>query len=157
MGFASSAVMAGGIADEKFYSVAITGDGSFIMNPQILIDAVHTKTRACIVLLDNRRMAAISALQLSQYKVDFATQDFVEVDYAGIANSVKGVLGIYGGTSIEELRQALNQAEAHKGLSLIHVPVYFGTNEFGGMGSYGRWNVGSWVDEVEELILGGSI
>jgi 3D-(3,5/4)-trihydroxycyclohexane-1,2-dione acylhydrolase (decyclizing) len=157
MGFASSAVLAGGIADEKFYGVAITGDGSFMMNPQILIDAVHTKTRACIVLLDNRRMAAISSLQLSQYNIDFATQDFVEVDYVGIANSVRGVLGIYGGTSIEELRQALIQAEAHTGLSLIHIPVYFGTNECGGMGSYGRWNVGSWVDEVEELILSGSI
>jgi 3D-(3,5/4)-trihydroxycyclohexane-1,2-dione acylhydrolase (decyclizing) len=157
MGFASSAILAGGVADKKFYGVAVTGDGSFMMNPQILIDAVHTKTRGCIVLLDNRRMAAISSLQLSQYSVDFATKDFVEVDYVGIANSVKGVFGIHGGASIQELRQALKQAEAHVGLSVVHVPVYFGASEYGGMGSYGRWNVGSWVEEVEELILSGSL
>lgn len=157
MGFASSAILAGGVADKKFYGVAVTGDGSFMMNPQILIDAVHTKTRGCIVLLDNRRMAAISSLQLSQYGVDFATKDFVEVDYVGIANSVKGVFGIHGGASIQELRHALKQAEANVGLSVIHVPVYFGTSESGGMGSYGRWNVGSWVEEVEKLILSGSL
>lgn len=155
MGFASSAVMAGGIAEDTFYAVAVTGDGSFMMNPQILIDAVHTKTKGCIVLLDNRRMGAISSLQRSQYKADFATSDFVNVDYVALANSVQGVKGFFGGYSTSELKAALVSAEQHSGLSLVHVPVYFGEELTGGMGSYGRWNVGSWVKEVEALISKG--
>ena len=51
--------------------IAFTGDGSFMMNPQMLIDAVAHGVRATIVLFDNRRMAAISALQTAQYGVIF--------------------------------------------------------------------------------------
>jgi 3D-(3,5/4)-trihydroxycyclohexane-1,2-dione acylhydrolase (decyclizing) len=29
--------------------------------------------------------------------------------------------------------------------------VYFGTNPLGGLGSFGRWNVGPWVSATEEL------
>ena len=38
MGFAVSALLAGAAADEPRYAIAFTGDGSFMMNPQILID-----------------------------------------------------------------------------------------------------------------------
>jgi 3D-(3,5/4)-trihydroxycyclohexane-1,2-dione acylhydrolase (decyclizing) len=155
MGFASSALISGGVANSPFYGVAVTGDGSFMMNPQILIDSVHTKTQGCIVLLDNRRMGAISSLQLNQYKIDFATRDLVAVDYVAMANSVKGVQGLFGGESISQLREAFSKAKSFEGLSLIHIPVYFGEDFSGGMGSYGRWNVGPWVEEVETLISKG--
>jgi 3D-(3,5/4)-trihydroxycyclohexane-1,2-dione acylhydrolase (decyclizing) len=46
---------------------------------------------------------------------------------------------------------ALNQARAYGGLSLIHVPVYFGPNELGGMGVFGRWNVGNWCTATQAL------
>jgi len=36
-------------------------------------------------------------------------------------------------------------------LSLIHVPVYFGYDPLGGLGAWGRWNVGNWVCEVQAL------
>jgi 3D-(3,5/4)-trihydroxycyclohexane-1,2-dione acylhydrolase (decyclizing) len=157
MGFASSALLAGGVADKKFYGVAVTGDGSFMMNPQVLIDAVHSKTRGCIVLLDNQRMGAISSLQIDQYEADFATSDEVHVDYVAFANAVSGVKGIYGGTSIDELSEALNQAKLFEGLSVVHVPVYFGTDVGGGLGSFGQWNVGPWVMQVEKLIAQGGI
>jgi len=49
------------------------------------------------------------------------------------------------------LQSALQQAGEHTGLSLIHVPVYFGPDPLGGMGVYGRWNVGIQCDEVQEL------
>ena len=39
---------------------------------------------------------------------------------------------------------------AYDGVSLIHVPVYFGDDPCGGMGAYGRWNVGNWCDDVQE-------
>ena len=152
MGFGPSALLAGGVARHPFFGVALCGDGSFVMSPQILIDAVHTGTRGAVVILDNRRMAAISSLQVDQYGRDFATSDGVAVDYVQWADSVEGVLGIFGGTSTEELRVALETADTHDGLSVIHVPVYFGDSPFGGLGSYGRWNVGSWVEDVQALI-----
>ncbi len=43
------------------------GDGSFMMNPQILIDGVEHGVRGTIVIFDNRRMAAITGLQVAQY------------------------------------------------------------------------------------------
>ena len=157
MGFASSALLAGSLADSPFYGVAISGDGSFMMNPQVLIDAIHAKTEGCIILLDNQRMGAISSLQREQYGIDFATSDQVHVDYVAMANSISGINGVFGGYSLDAFQSAMESAREFKGFSLIHVPVYFGEAEHSGMGSYGRWNVGTWVDEVEALIMKGRI
>ena len=38
-----------------------------MMNPQILIDGIQHGVHGTILLLDNRRMAAISQLQEAQY------------------------------------------------------------------------------------------
>ena len=121
------------------------------MNPQILIDGVEHGARGCILLLDNRRMAAISGLQVAQYGVDHATSDHVEVDYIAWARSIKGVQAFNGGRSTESLRTALNKAKEHDGLSLIHVPVYHGPDPLGGMGVFGRWNVGNWCQDTQSL------
>lgn len=149
MGFAVCALLATGLASRPFYGLALTGDGSFTMNPQILIDGVVHGARGCILLLDNRRMGAIAALQEAQYDAGHATWDHLAVDYLAWARAVPGVAAFDGGRSIEALRTALDRAHAHPGLSLVHVPVYFGPDPLGGMGVWGRWNVGNWVDEVE--------
>lgn len=151
MGFAVSALLSTGITEEPFYGIAVTGDGSFTMNPQILIDGVQHRARGCIILLDNRRMGAISSLQRTQYGHDHATSDAVEVDYLAWARAVHGVMAIDGGTTPESLRAGLDKAAAYDGLSLIHVPVYFGDDPLGGLGAYGRWNVGNWVDDTQRL------
>jgi 3D-(3,5/4)-trihydroxycyclohexane-1,2-dione acylhydrolase (decyclizing) len=151
MGFASCGLLAGGLADRSRYLVGFTGDGSFIMNPQILVDAVVHGVRAMLVIFDNRRMGAISSLQVAQYGPDFGTNDNVHVDFVAMANSVRGVKGVFGGWSVQELNAALEEAYRHEGLSVVHVPVYWGHDEDAGMGSYGRWNVGPWVSNVEKL------
>jgi len=151
MGFAASGLLATALSDRPFYGLAFTGDGSFMMNPQVLIDGVEHGVTGCILLLDNRRMAAISGLQAAQYGRDHATNDSVAVDYVKMASAFEGVLAIHGGHSTDELQDALQMAHAHDGLSLIHVPVYFGPDPLGGLGAFGRWNVGSWVDEVQAL------
>ncbi|MBG0771749.1 MAG: hypothetical protein H0S82_08570 [Anaerolineaceae bacterium] len=69
----------------------------------------------------------------------------------GWAKSFPGVLGIDGGSSSAELLEALDKAYDHEGLSLIHLPVYYGDNPLGGLGVYGRWNVGNWVADTQEL------
>lgn len=150
MGFAVSALVASGVADRPQRVVAITGDGSFMMNPQILIDGIENRVRATIVMLDNRRMAAISSLQFEQYGADFATSDGVAVDYVALAGAVGGVLSLSGGDSRESLRVALVEAFAYDGLSFVHVPVYFGNDPRSSLGAYGRWNVGNWVEDVQK-------
>ena len=151
MGFAASALMATAMADEKFYGFAYSGDGSFMMNPQILIDAVEHGVRGCVIIFDNRTMAAISGLQSAQYGADYATSDSVEVDYAAMAKAVKGVNALFGGYSPAEFEAVLEKAYACDGLSVIHLPVYCGPDELGGMGVFGRWNVGNWCDDVQKL------
>ena len=151
MGFAVSALLATALASRPFYGLALTGDGSFTMNPQILIDGVEHGARGCILLLDNRRMAAISSLQEAQYGADHATCDGVAVDYVAWARAVRGVAAFDGGRSIESLRAALEEARAHEGISLVHVPVYYGPDPLGGLGAFGRWNVGNWVRDTQAL------
>lgn len=151
MGFAASAVLATALSDRDWYAVAVSGDGSFTMNPQVLIDGAAHGAQGCIVVLDNRRMGAISGLQLDQYGADHATSDGVGVDYVAWAQSVAGVTAFHGGYSAGSLRAALGKARAAGGLSLIHVPVYFGADPMGSLPAYGRWNVGSWVSETQQL------
>ncbi len=151
MGFAVSALLASAASQTPFYGLAISGDGSFTMNPQILIDGVEHKVHGCILLLDNRRMSAISNLQMDQYGTSFATNDSVAVDYVAWANAIDGVNGLHGGYDISTLIQSLDKAKAYPGLSLIHVPVYFGPDPLGGLGVYGRWNVGNWTDATQKL------
>jgi 3D-(3,5/4)-trihydroxycyclohexane-1,2-dione acylhydrolase (decyclizing) len=150
MGFAVSAVLAGAMVSNPRHAVAFTGDGSFMMSPQVLIDAVQHRARGTIVIFDNRRMAAISGLQMAQYAVEYRTSDVVDVDYVRLASSVKGVNAVWGGTSVKELQAALSQAHAYPGLSVIHVPVYHGSDPANGMGAYGQWNVGNWCSDVQD-------
>ncbi|MFN3657353.1 MAG: thiamine pyrophosphate-dependent enzyme [Pseudolabrys sp.] len=149
MGFAVSALLGSALADKPRYSIAFTGDGSFMMNPQVLVDAVEHKVRAAIVIFDNRRMAAITGLQLAQYNREFRTNDGVAVDYVQLAGAVKGVKALYGGDDAASLRAALETARAHEGLSVVHVPVYSGPDERGGLGAWGQWNVGNWCADVQ--------
>ncbi|MBI4274106.1 MAG: thiamine pyrophosphate-binding protein, partial [Rhizobiales bacterium] len=149
MGFAPSALLASALAEKPRYGIAFCGDGSFMMNPQALIDGVEHGVNGMIVIFDNRRMAAITGLQLAQYDHEFRTSDRVAVDYVQLANAVKGVKAVHGGWTADELRKALGDAHAHKGLSVVHVPVYCGPHELGGLGAWGQWNVGNWCNDVQ--------
>ncbi|TVQ35348.1 MAG: thiamine pyrophosphate-binding protein [Spirochaetaceae bacterium] len=150
MGFAVSALLAAAAADRPEYTFALSGDGSFTMNPQILIDGVQHGVKGCVVILDNRAMAAITGLQYAQYGREHATRDTVVVDYAALAASVRGVNALTGGFSPQELLRALQQAYDYPGLSVIHLPVYQGPHEMGGLGAFGSWNVGNWCEQVQE-------
>jgi 3D-(3,5/4)-trihydroxycyclohexane-1,2-dione acylhydrolase (decyclizing) len=153
MGFAVSALLASGLADKPRYGIAFTGDGSFMMNPQILIDGIEHGVRGTIVIFDNRRMAAITGLQMAQYGKGFRTNDGVAVDYVRLASAVAGVNAIHGGWTADELKSALKAAHAHDGLSVIHVPVYAGDHELAGLGAWGQWNVGNWCEDVQRTWL----
>jgi len=151
MGFAVSALLATGAASQSFYGLALTGDGSFTMSPQILIDGAQHGAHGCILLLDNGRMGAITGLQDDQYGQAFATWNTLKVDYLAWAGAIPGLLALDGGSTPETLRAALKRAGGHAGLTLVHVPVYYGPDPLGGMGVYGRWNVGNWSEDVQQL------
>jgi len=151
MGFAASALLATAVASTPFSALALSGDGSFSMNPQILIDGAEHGARGCLLVLDNGRMGAITGLQNDQYGHGFATWNTLQVDYLAWGTSIPGVLALDGGRTPAALGSALEKAGTHPGLSLIHLPVYFGSHPLGGMGVYGRWNVGNWCDEVQEM------
>lgn len=153
MGFAVSALLGSARLEQPQYGVAFTGDGSFMMNPQVLIDAVHHGVRGMIALFDNRRMAAITGLQYAQYGAEFATSDGVAVDYVAMAGAVAGVKALHGGHDRAALQAALEEAQAHDGLSLVHIPVFSGRDELAEMGAYGSWNVGNWVADVQARYL----
>ena len=149
MGLAVSGVFATAMSQDVPYAVAFSGDGSFMMNPQVLIDGVEHGARGCVIIFDNRHMAAITGLQKAQYGEKFKTWDRVAVDYVKMAESVSGVKAFFGGYTSEEFTDALQSAFAYEGLSIIHVPVYCGDDELGGMGVFGDWNVGNWCQRVQ--------
>jgi len=149
MGFAASALLGAALAEKPRYGIAFCGDGSFMMNPQILIDAVEHGVRGMIVIFDNRRMAAITGLQVAQYQAEFRTNDHVAVDYKSVAAAVSGVLAVSGSDNAEALGNTLKTAHKHDGLSVVHVPVYCGPDELGGLGAWGEWNVGNWCEDVQ--------
>lgn len=149
MGFAPSALLAAGLADRPRYGIAFCGDGSFFMNPQVLLDGVEHGVHGTILLLDNRAMAAVGVLQEAQYGEAFRCRDSVAVDYVRLASSVAGVTALDGGRTPEALRAALGKAHASPGLSLVHVPVYSGPDPLGGLGAFGAWNVGNWCEDVQ--------
>ena len=151
MGFAVSALLATAIARRPFYGLAFSGDGSFTMNPQILIDGVQHGARGCILLFDNRRMAAISGLQMAQYGPRLRHQRLGRGGLRRVGQGCPGRGGPARRLQPGNAARALDEAFQHPGLSLIHVPVYYGENELGGMGVFGRWNVGNWWEDTQAL------
>ncbi|MCD4669499.1 MAG: thiamine pyrophosphate-binding protein [Actinomycetia bacterium] len=151
MGLGISALLGNAIADKDVYAIAFSGDGSFTMNPQILFDGAEHGLRAMIIIFDNRAMGAISSLQKAQYKREFKTSDNIDIDYAALANSINGVKGMHGGFSPQEFKNTLEEGYNYSGLSVIHLPVYHGDDELGGLGVYGDWNMGNWCKRVQEL------
>jgi 3D-(3,5/4)-trihydroxycyclohexane-1,2-dione acylhydrolase (decyclizing) len=94
-------------------------------------------------------MAAISGLQQAQYGRDYKTSDDVRIDYVRLAAAVEGIKSLFGGYSPDDFLRALREARAYDGLSVIHVPVYYGEHELGGLGAFGSWNVGNWCEDVQ--------
>lgn len=150
MGFAVSSLVASAIADKPRYCIAVSGDGAFWMNPQVLTDGIEHGVRGMIVLLDNRRMGAISGLQAAQFGNIHATNDSVAVDYVALSKVIPGLSTHFGGYTRGELRCALEAAYSYDGLSLVHLPVYWSAEgDLGNLGSYGSWNVGNWCEASE--------
>ncbi len=151
MGFGASALLATALSSDAPYSLSVVGDGSFLMNPQSLVDGVVHGARGAVVVLDNRRMGAISGLQEAQYGKAYGTFDDAVIDYVGLASSIEGVQAVSGAGGAEQIVEALDRVFEHGGVGLVHVPVYYGDDPQGSIEAFGRWNVGNWVAETQAL------
>ncbi|MCQ3806871.1 MAG: thiamine pyrophosphate-binding protein [Acidimicrobiaceae bacterium] len=151
MGFGTSALLSTALSAAAPYSVSVVGDGSFLMNPQALVDGMVHGARGMIIVLDNRRMGAISALQEAQYGTAYATYDDATIDYVALASAIDGVTATSGDGAASALVSALDGVYGAGGVGLVHVPVYYGTAPEGSVDSFGRWNVGPWVADTQAL------
>ena len=93
MGFAVSALLANAAASEPKFGLALTGDGSFTMNPQILIDGLEHGARGCILLLDNGRMGAITGLTGSPIPGRFCHLEYHQSGLSGLGEFDPGLAG----------------------------------------------------------------
>ncbi len=142
--------------------VVLVGDGSYLMMPGELVTAVQEYLKLTIVLVDNHGFNSIGGLSRSLGLQGFGTQyryvdgqrpvldgdddppPTLPLDLAANAASL-GARTERAGT-IDELREALVQARAHDGVSVIVVEV----DRYEGVPSYESW----WdvpVAEVSEL------
>ena len=64
---------------------------------------------------------------------------------------MKGVLGLGPIWTLPALGKSLERARSYEGLTLIHVPVYWGPDPLGGMGVFGRWNVGDGCERTQAM------
>ena len=68
MGFSASAILASAIADKPKYPISFTGDGSFMMNPQVLIDAVYLGLKGMVVIFDNEEWLQLLVFNMLNMK-----------------------------------------------------------------------------------------
>lgn len=153
MGFAPSAVLATAIPGCCERVVALCGDGSLMMYPQILLDGVEHGARGVIVVVDNASQGAIASLQLEQYGSIFATTRRTKVDFTEFSAVVPGLRTAGPVFTSSDLQKAVKEGCSEDALMVIHVPVTTwakGDASKGSVGSFGRWNVGPWCTEVRE-------
>jgi 3D-(3,5/4)-trihydroxycyclohexane-1,2-dione acylhydrolase (decyclizing) len=153
MGFGICAAFGLGLVPGTRYPTAIIGDGSFLMQAQAIRDMVKHKSNCTIVVLDNQAMGAITALQWAQQYDGFATVDPTKtqpVDYAMLARSM-GCQAYAPRASTGFLTDALDQAFRHEGPAVVDVKVHFGPEKYAALDAFGRWNVGPWSEQVENI------
>lgn len=121
-GFAPVAAIGAKLASPDRPSVAVTGDGGFMMVMQEVATAVEWGTPVVWVVFDDRTLSAIRAGQLSAYDGRVSGVDFDNpIDFPKAAEAM-GALG-FRPTTYDEVSAALRDALAADRPAVISVPV----------------------------------
>ena len=104
--------------DREVYAIA--GDGCFMMTCQEMATAAHHGLNLTIIIIDNARYGTIRAHQEREYPGRVSGTGLTNPDFSAFARSF-GATGVRAET-LTAFKQALAEARAHKGLSLIEVP-----------------------------------
>lgn len=122
IGYGLPAAIGASIARPGSHVVALTGDGGFNMMLGEMETARRLGTHATIVVVNNAASGYVKALQHLMYgEGSYHASDLCETDYAAIATAM-GCFAIRV-EDPDELQDALVQAQAAPGLSVLDVVV----------------------------------
>ncbi|WP_031388008.1 biosynthetic-type acetolactate synthase large subunit [Desulfonatronum thiodismutans] len=122
MGFGLPTAIGASMAAPTRKVVCFSGDGSLLMNIQEMATAAEQQADVTVVLFNNNCLGLVHQQQELFFNANcFSSTYSIEVDFPGIARAF--------GWHVRDLADAsdpdavLSEAMAHKGPSLVHVPV----------------------------------
>ena len=121
MGYGVPAAVAAALRHPERTVVALAGDGDFLMNGQELATAAQYGCDLLVVLVDNSAYGTIRMHQEREFPERISATTLHNPDFAALAVA-------YGGWSArvettEQFSEALAQAQARKGLRLLHLVI----------------------------------
>jgi 3D-(3,5/4)-trihydroxycyclohexane-1,2-dione acylhydrolase (decyclizing) len=156
MGYEIPGAVGNALADRSRHVFGLIGDGTFLMLSQEILTAVQEHLKITFVIVDNYGYGSIAALSETRGAQAFGTRfhergeagrhdgDRLEVDFA--ANAASYGAKVWSADTADAFREALAQAKAFDGTSVVYVQVD-AQGRFGGSGAW--WDVP--VAEVSEL------
>ncbi|MFS0722998.1 3D-(3,5/4)-trihydroxycyclohexane-1,2-dione acylhydrolase (decyclizing) [Paenibacillus sp. 1P07SE] len=160
MGYEVSGAFGAALAEPGRDVYALVGDGSYLMLHSELLTAIQEGVKLTILLLDNHGFQCIHNLQRGHgsdgFGNEFRRRDaasgrlsgaYLPIDFAAHAAS----MGAYtrAARTAAELRQALQDVQAHPGVALIDIKVLPGT---GTSGYESWWRIGVPEDSESDKV-----
>ncbi len=102
-------------------AMAIIGDGGFQMCCMEIMTAVNYQIPITIILFNNASMGLIRKNQFQQYQQRFINCDFINPDYAKLAQSF--AIEYYKINHVSELDDLFQQCDFKNQINLIEIPV----------------------------------
>lgn len=119
MGYGVPAAVAAALHYPDRTVVAVAGDGDFLMNGQELATAAQYGANLIVVVIDNGAYGTIRMHQEREYPGRVSATNLSNPDFAALGAAFGGWSA--KATTTQEFIAALEQAQARKGLRLIHV------------------------------------
>lgn len=143
MGFALPAAIGAAVACEDRQIVAVSGDGSFVMNCQEMITAAEIDVNLICFIMNDAKLGMIVQLQDEFYKSGFDISNLGNhTNYKLMAESMGAVGHIV--TTQEELHSLMKDKSLYKGIHIVDCKVPPGEH------AYPMVNGSSILDIVEE-------
>lgn len=119
MGYGVPAAVAAALHYPTRTVVAVAGDGDFLMNGQELATAAQYGANLIVLVIDNGAYGTIRMHQEREYPGRVSATNLANPDFAALGAAFGGWSA--KATTTQEFIAALEQAQARKGLRLIHV------------------------------------
>jgi acetolactate synthase-1/2/3 large subunit len=121
MGYGVPAAIAAALRHPERTVVALAGDGDFLMNGQELATAVQYGCDLLVVVVDNSAYGTIRMHQEREFPGRLSATTLRNPDFAALALAYGGWAARVETTA--QFTEALAQAQAHKGLRLLHLVI----------------------------------
>jgi acetolactate synthase-1/2/3 large subunit len=119
MGYGVPAGVAAALRFPERQVLTVAGDGDFLMNGQELATAVQYGADLLVLVLDNQSYGTIRMHQEREYPERVSGTTLRSPDFAALARAYGGWAETVERT--EEFAPALERAQAHKGVRLLHL------------------------------------